>query len=208
MKKYPGLFIVFEGLDGSGASIQSTLLANILSREGYRVYLTKEPTNNLIGGMIRGQLTGEWSVSSECLQLLFAADRDQHLNREIIPKLEAGKIIISDRYYLSSMAYGSLDIKNIDWLKNLNSIFPKPDITFVVKVRPKICALRMKEVNYGLELYKEEKKLAQVWSAYEKLAKNEKNIHIIDGERDEMEIIGEISKITKKALGLSSKTTK
>lgn len=205
---HSGLFIVFEGLDGSGASNQAALLAGILAQEGYRTYLTREPSNSLIGGLIRGELTKEWQTSSLCLQLLFAADRDQHLTREIIPQLEAGKIVICDRYILSSVAYGSLDTGDIDWLKNINERFPQPNITFLIKVRPKICALRMKETRFELELYKEETKLAKIWQAYEALAMKDRKIRIIDGERDEMEIIEEITRITKKALGLSSRVTK
>lgn len=202
---YPGLFIVFEGLDGSGATVQASLLAGILSKEGYRVYLTKEPTNNLIGGLIKGRLTGEWQTSPECLQLLFAADRAQHLKREIIPHLEAGKVVISDRYVFSSMAYGSLEIDDKEWTGNINARFVLPDLTFVINVRPKICALRLKESRYGLELFKEEQKLSKVWKVYEEIITKYKNIHLVDGERDELEIIQEITEITRKTLGLVKK---
>ncbi|MCX6808982.1 MAG: dTMP kinase, partial [Candidatus Berkelbacteria bacterium] len=67
MKKqnYPGVFVVFEGLDGSGSSTQADLLVKNLSRQGYFAYSTKEPTNNLIGGLIRGALTHDWKPSAE-----------------------------------------------------------------------------------------------------------------------------------------------
>lgn len=198
----PGLFIVFEGLDGSGASIQASLLDGILSKEGYRVHLTKEPTNFLIGGLIRGFLTKEWKSSPECLQLLFAADRSQHVNKTIIPHLQAGRIVISDRYAFSSVAYGSLEVEDPKWLEKLNNRFILPDLTFLIKVRPKICALRMKESNYELELFREEQKLNKVWKTYEHLSKKYKNVYLIDGERNEMEIMKEILKIVKKSLGV------
>ena len=60
-------------------------------------HLTKEPTNNLIGGLIRGQLTHNWKSTPECLQLLFAADRAHHLDKEIIPLLEKGIPSLGDR---------------------------------------------------------------------------------------------------------------
>lgn len=197
---HPGLFVDFEGLDGSGAPIQASLLSGILAKEGYRVNLTKEPTNYLIGGLIRGFLTKEWKTTPECQQLLFAADRAQHLERDIIPKLESGRIVITDRYAFSSVAYGSLDTDPV-WIEKLNERFIIPDLVFLIKVRPKICALRMKESEYGLELFHEEQKLIKVWKTYEKLAKKYKNFHIINGEREETEIIKEIIDITKRELG-------
>lgn len=195
-----GLFVVLEGLDGSGSTIQASLLFSVLKKEGYRVHYTKEPTNYLIGGLIKGSLSGEWKTNAESLQLLFAADRADHLQKEIIPKLETGRIVISDRYALSSIAFGSLDIKDKTWLENINDSFVLPDLTFIIKVRPKICALRLKESHYDLELFKEEEKLTKVWKAYEEAARDYKNIFIIDGEREEIEIIREITDIVKKRL--------
>jgi len=86
--KYKGKFIVIEGLDGSGSSTQVVRVANFLKERNKKIHITKEPTNNLIGGLIRGQLTGDWKSSSECLQLLFAADRAHHLEKELIPLLK------------------------------------------------------------------------------------------------------------------------
>jgi len=197
---YPGLFIAFEGLDGSGASIQASLLASILKQEGYRAHLTKEPTDYLIGGLIKGSLTGEWKTNAETLQLLFAADRDHHLNKEIIPKLEAGFVVIADRYSFSSIAYGSLEMDDIKWLEGVNDRFIEPNLTFIIKVRPKICALRLKQSRYELELFREEAKLNKVWKAYEGLAEKHKNVFIIDGEQEEMDIIKEILAIVHKVL--------
>jgi len=208
MKKnsYSGLFIVFEGLDGSGSAIQATLLSGMLKKEGYRVLLTKEPTNNLVGGLIRAQLTGAWKSSQECLQLLFAADRAHHIKTDIIPALENGKIVIGDRYAMSSIAYGSVDSgAEVNWLENINDEFIIPDITFLIRVSPKICALRLKRSRTEMEMYSQEQKLEKVWNVYEDVAKRYKNVHVIDGERDEMEVIGEIIDITQKKLGLGKK---
>lgn len=201
---YSGLFINFEGLDGSGALIQASLLSAVLAKEGYRTFLTKEPTNYLTGGLIRGFLTKEWKATAECQQLLFAADRAQHLERDIIPKLASGRIVITDRYTFSSIAYGSL-LTDHKWIEKINEKFILPDLTFLIKVRPKICALRMKESDYSLELFHEEQKLTKVWKIYEQLSKKYKNFHIINGEQEETEIIKQILKITKKMLGTSTK---
>ncbi|MEK7461113.1 MAG: dTMP kinase [Patescibacteria group bacterium] len=199
--EHPGLFIAVEGLDGSGSSIQSTLLAGVLEKEGYRVVLTKEPTTNLIGGLIRAQLSKEWEAAGpDTLQILFTADRAHHLHREILPALEAGKIVISDRYAFSSIAYGSIDVKDQEWLKQLNAQFILPDLTFLIQVRPKICAIRMKESHYEVELYDEEQKLTKVWNAYETLAKIYSGVHTIHGERGELEILHEMKELVLRAL--------
>jgi len=196
----PGLFVVFEGLDGSGEKEQAETLASILTREGYRVHLCKEPTNNLIGGIIKARLAGEWQSTPEGIQLLFASDRAQHLAYEIMPHLEAGHIVICDRYIMSSVAYGSLEVKDVKWLEEINSQFLRPDLTFLVNVRPKICAIRTKQSQYSLELYREEKKFEIIWKQYEELSKKYKNIYVIDGERDEIEVTKEILDITNKVL--------
>lgn len=202
---YSGMFIAFEGLDGSGAGVQASLLSGVLKKQGYRVSLTKEPTNNLIGGLIKAQLTGEWKTSQECLQLLFAADRAHHLKCCIKPCLDNGKIVITDRYVFSTVAYGSVGVNNVDWLEKINQVFILPDITFLVKVSPKICAMRLRKKRFELGLYSQEEKLKRVWSVYEKLAKKYKNIYMIDGERDEMQIMDEMLAITNKKLGINKK---
>jgi dTMP kinase len=206
MKKqsYPGLFIAFEGLDGSGSSTQADLLVKGLNSQGYFAFQTKEPTNNLIGGLIRGALTKDWKASPECLQLLFAADRAHHLNREVIPALEKGKIMVTDRYFFSTVAFGSIDLDQ-DWLLALNQEFILPDITFLIKVRPKECIRRISGSRNEFELFEQEQKLEKVWYTYAKIQrKKEFNICLIDGERPIVEIqdriITEVAKVLKAKL--------
>ena len=110
---YPGKFIVFDGLDGSVQSTQAGKLVDFLNLPDVKlkfghtgVHLTKEPTSNLIGGLIRSQLGHEWKSSRDCLQLLFSADRAHHLEKEIIPLLERGVIIVCDRYFFATSGIG------------------------------------------------------------------------------------------------------
>lgn len=197
---HPGLFIAFEGLGGSGAAMLSRLLANSLEKEGYRVHHTTEPTTGMVGSLIRAHLTDEWRACPDALQLLFTADRAQHLEKDILPALTAGKIVITNRYAFSSVAYGSLEVGDTEWLKQLNSRFILPDLTFIIQVRPKICALRLKENHYEIELYRQEQKLAKVWSAYEVLSREYSGIHIVNGERGEVEIVRELKGHVMRAL--------
>jgi dTMP kinase len=197
---YKGKFIVFDSLDGAGNSTQAKLLADSLNKIGKKTYLTKEPTSGLIGGLIKSQLTHDWKSSPECLQLLFSADRAYHLEREIIPFLKKGINVISDRYFFSTMAYGNLEIKDLDWLVEINKKFILPDLTFFLKVSPKVCIERIKKDRFEITLFEKEKTLRKVWKNYEVLAKKFKNVFIIDGERSPGEIAKEIREITFKKL--------
>lgn len=205
MKKniYPGKFIVFEGLDGSGQSTQAGLLVSFLNGEKQKsklghmgAHLTKEPTPNLIGGLIRSQLSGDWKSSQECLQLLFTADRAHHLEKEIIPLLKRGISVICDRYFFSTIAFGSIGIKDRGWLLDLNKNFLLPDFIFLLKVSPKTCMSRIHGARYSTELFEKEHLLKDIWKGYAKLAKEFKNVYIINGEGS----VDEVSENIKKTI--------
>jgi dTMP kinase len=192
---YRGKFIVFDSLDGAGNSTQVKLLADYLNKIGEKSYVTKEPTSYLIGGLIKSQLTHDWKSSAECLQLLFCADRAYHLEKEIIPLLKKGINVISDRYFFSTIAYGNLEIKDFEWLIEINKKFILPDLTFFLKVSPKVCIKRIKKDRFEITLFEKEKILEKVWKNYEILAKKFKQVFIIDGEKKVEEIAKEIRKI-------------
>jgi len=197
---YKGKFIVFDSLDGAGNSTQVKLLADYLNKIGKKTHITKEPTSGLIGGLIKSQLTHDWKSSQVCLQLLFSADRAYHLEKEVIPLLKKGINVISDRYFFSTMAYGNLEIKDLDWLIEINKKFILPDLTFFLKVSPKICIQRIKKDRFEITLFEKEKVLEKVWKNYEILAKKFKNVFIINGERSIEEIAKEIKEIAKNKL--------
>jgi dTMP kinase len=197
---YKGKFIVFDSLDGAGNSTQVKLLADYLNKIGKRTHITKEPTSGLIGGLIKSQLTHDWKSSQICLQLLFSADRAYHLEKEVVPLLKKGINVISDRYFFSTMAYGNLEINDLDWLIEINKKFILPDLTFFLKVSPRICIERIKKDRFEITLFEKEKVLEKVWQNYEILAKKFQNIFLIDGERSVKEISKEIQKITLKKL--------
>ena len=189
---YPGRFIVFEGPDGSGTTTQANLLFKYLKGQGKEVYLTGEPTHSLIGGLIESQISGDWQSSPECLQLLFTADRAYHLEKEIIPLLKKGIIVVCVRYILSTLAYGNLEIKDEKWLMEINKKFIWPNITFFLKVRPEICIQRIEKERFHKELFEKEEKLKKVFKNYLKFSKKFKNIYIIDGEKPIKEAFEEI----------------
>lgn len=191
---YAGKFIVFEGLDGSGSTTQSDKLNRFMRAQKQRSHLTKEPTNYLIGGLIRSWLSGDWSSSAVCLQLLFTSDRAHHLEKEIIPLLEKGVHVISDRYFLSTMAYGALEIPDKQWLVDVNRHFIQPDLTILLKVSSAVCIKRMLAARHSLELFEKEQELAKVWRNYLYFSRELPNIVIVDGEQSEDFVFEDIKK--------------
>ena len=174
-------FIAFEGLDGSGLTTQASRLRDWLSSKGYEVYLTKEPTDGLIGSLIRGVLRKELVIDAETLALLFAADRMLH-TKNIIKLLDEGVIVITDRYRLSSYAFQSIEV-DLDWLKKINEKALTPDLTFIIDTPPLVCMRRIQKQRFHVELYEELEKLEKIHAIYRKLAEEESNTFLIDGNR-------------------------
>ena len=102
-----GLFIALEGSDGSGKSTILNTLKKYFRRESWDVVYTREPGGTPIGEKIRDILLDRGNVAMDphCEALLYAASRAQHVHEKIIPNLEAGRIVVTDRYILSSLAY-------------------------------------------------------------------------------------------------------
>jgi len=192
------MFIVFEGLDGSGQSTQAKLLKDYLEKErNLSVVLTKEPTDKPpIGDLIRQILRKEISVSPAALQLLFCADRSEHLEQVIKPALKKNQWVISDRYFYSTVVYGSLNL-DVEWLIKLNEQFLIPDVVFLLKVRPEICLQRIDENRDKREFFEESDKLKRVWQTYEILSQRFSNIKVIDAEKSIEEVFEEVKRILK-----------
>jgi len=206
MKKnyYPGKFLVFEGLDGSGLSTQSNLLKDFLIKKGYQVVLTKEPTfDSEAGKRIRKVLDNkEIQEEPKKLQELFAKDRKEHLENLIIPALKEGKIVISDRYLFSSLAYGSASGLDFEWLIKINDNFPLPDITFLLKVSPEICLERIKKRNSERTLFEKKEKFIKAWQIFKTLPGRFENIYLIDGEKPIEEVFEDVKKIINQKINL------
>lgn len=136
----PGRFIVFEGGDGAGKSTQAHLLASALRATGREVLLTREPGGTEIGERLRSLVLdhGQGAVDARTEALIFAAARAAHVQQVIVPALEAGSIVISDRYVDSSIAYqgvgrglGTADVASInEWATSGLS----PDLTVLLDV--------------------------------------------------------------------------
>ena len=192
------LFVVFEGIDGAGLSTHSHLLYEYLLGRGYSAVLTKEPTDGLIGGLIRACLRGEWRTDPLTLQLLFVADRSHHVNNLILPALRQGKIVISDRYMFSSIAYGTVSYGDYEWLKLINSRFPVPDVTFVLDVPVEVALQRIRRTRFGFELF-ENARLRRVREVFLKIAE-EFGAVIVSTDRPVDEVQADVRRVVEEAL--------
>lgn len=158
-------FIVLEGIDGSGTTTQATRLAQAIRGKGQEVLLTKEPSPGPIGLLLRQQLSATPPMDKHALALLFAADRVDHIQREVLPALEAGKVVISDRYILSSLAYQSTECGR-DWIQQINGLCTRQDyhwaptshylpadVTFFLRIDPEEAVRRVSARGGQVERY-------------------------------------------------------
>ena len=137
------MFITFEGPEGCGKTTQSKRLKAYLEGKGHQVLLTQEPGGTLVGREIRALLLRPESVLDETTEVyLFAADRSEHVSKIILPALKEGKIVISDRFIDSTVAYqtGGRNLPE-DLVRYLNMVSSKgliPDLTLLLDVSPEI----------------------------------------------------------------------
>ena len=200
------LFIVFEGIDGSGKSTQIRMLQENLKLMGRNVCTTAEPTNSATGGLIRDTLSGNYKRSTPELASLFLTDRISHNVNPVwgIKKLLGeGKDVISDRYYYSSFAYQGLST-DIDWVLDMNLKCPdvqKPDLCIYLDVDPDSCKKRIDTNRTHLEIFELDPELmkktrAKFFEVFEKLGDSE-NIRIVDANKPIDELANEIFEIVK-----------
>lgn len=135
------MFVVLEGIDGSGTTTQAQQIAERLRGRGIGSLVTAEPSTGELGLLLRRALRREVRMSEATLALLFAADRIDHLEREILPALAEGRVVICDRYLMSSWAYQALDLP-LEWVRILNARAQAPDLTLFLDVDPAVAAKR------------------------------------------------------------------
>jgi dTMP kinase len=195
----PGRFIVLEGLDGAGTTTQAKLIHDWLIGVKGICTLTQEPSSGPAGVQLRTILTGRLKVDPLTIAYVFAADRLDHLYNQksgIKGQLEGGCHVICDRYYLSSLAYQSLDA-DMGWIYQLNSRCIQPDLTLFLDVSPETCWKRI-TANRGThyEIFEELEKLREIDRRYqlgiEYLQKRGENIHVIKGDRTPEEVFNDL----------------
>jgi dTMP kinase len=187
--KLPGVFVVVEGVDGCGSTTHSRLLAKSLRSTGREVTLTCEPTAGPIGGLIRQilqrRVSGPKGFSWATMALLFAADRLDHLDSEILPALREGGIVVSDRYDLSSLAYQSATAPEaqaaIPWIREMNARALRPHVTVVIDVPPAVAEERRKNRGGVEEVFENsalQERLVAIYAHAETLVPGDQVVHV------------------------------
>ena len=201
------MFITFEGIEGCGKSTQAKKLADFLRKQNYKVLLTREPGGPKISEQIRDILLNPENeeMLPETELLLYLSSRCQHTGEWIIPALKQNEIVISDRYYDSSLAYQgaarNIDLKKILEINTFATFSLKPDITFLIDlpvekgldrlVKNKIDRMEKESIEFH----------KRVRNHFLDIAKNDtKRLKIIDGKKNIEEIHNKIKQIIIKIL--------
>jgi dTMP kinase len=185
------MLIVLEGLDGAGTTTQAQRLAAALAQRGKTAVVTREPSDGPVGRLIREMLVGGHAlgdgraVSQPTFSLLFAADRMDHVQREVAPALARGHVVISDRWYHSSLAYQGTGAERA-WIRELNRHALKPDLTIFLRVAPAVAAARRVAAGRAQELFEDLPMQERVSGNYEAILKElgeaGERIEFVDGE--------------------------
>jgi dTMP kinase len=184
------MFVVFEGIDGSGKSTVAKALLERLStaRPGQKVKLEAEPTYQGVGKVLRDilQRQDRQAIQDhrfvEYLALAMAADRQLHYWYQIRPELQRDTWVLCDRFCWSSYAYqGALGV-NLNWLATLNAKVPVPDLTVLIKLDPEVAVQRIQNKKSS-ELFEDVELLKKVAECYRYLAVQKTGIHQVDHAR-------------------------
>lgn len=195
------MYIVLEGIDGSGKSTQSELLNQWLQNNGYSTKKIVEPTTSDIGKLIRKELLNPKAtndINQQRLTLLFAADR-LTLKEEILEtKQSKEKILISDRSFYSSICYQNNSSIDRNWIYQVNLEAPRPDLTILLDLTEEEAIKRCdkEEAFENIEFLEKTRK------NYLNLLDVEENIEIVDATLSVEEVQKNIIKIVKEKLGL------
>lgn len=184
------LFIVFEGIDGSGTSTQAALLQSYFQDKHLKAVLTCEPSNGPIGHLIRSGMkrrtifSADQNLFDQQMAYLFSADRHDHLYNDIdgVIKLLENNIVISTRYYFSSLAYHCNSPEDFVFVKKLNERFPDPDLVIYIN-NPVELSLDRISTRQTTDVYENKKKLIVVSNNYCRIFSKYKKLFLqVDGK--------------------------
>ncbi|KKQ10661.1 MAG: Thymidylate kinase [candidate division TM6 bacterium GW2011_GWF2_36_6] len=198
--KYSGKFITIEGIDGSGKSTLAQNLVQKLQEHGIPVLLTKEPGGSQLGQQLRNILkTQSDPTCSKAEYLLFAADRAQHYIQIILPALEQGKVVISDRWADSSVAYQGygrgLDVSMIKSINAwaTNNIDPDAILYVNIDVQTALARIAKRCEELSTSTWTIENEKIDFWNkvihGYEELYAQRSNVTVIDGNQSQADML-------------------
>lgn len=161
-------FVVFEGLDGAGTTTQMRLLAEAFDKAGNSCHATFEPTSSPLGSLVRSILKKQVVTTPLALAMLFAADREDHLNHPItgiVEKVRQGIVVLCDRYLYSSLSYQSIEC-GYERVSFLND-FPAPRFLFYIDTPVEVCLRRIEQRSDEREIFEKQEFLQKVRDNYE-----------------------------------------
>lgn len=191
-----GFFICLEGLDGSGKTTQAKLLVRKLKRDHDTVY-TAEPSDSTIGRLIKTKYLHDDERSSRIVEaLLFAADRFNHVEKVVLPALRKGKLVVSDRYVHSSLAYQGAEGLDLKWIREINKHTLNPDITIYIDVRPEIALQRLKSRRSVMEKLETQRRVREIYLEFVERGE----LVRIDGSKSKRAVSQDIMSIVQSSL--------
>jgi len=188
---YPGLFIAFEGIDGSGSTTKVEKFYDFFVGRGIQTVKTEEPSSGPVGSIIRWALSRGLQIDPRTLQLMFTTDRSDHLfsERGIVGSLKKGITVLSSRYLASTPAFGYSEEEDIDFLIAAQSKFFLPDLMFFLDVKPEVSVGRLKNTRSGIDRFETLERLKKAYRGYQLLLKKFPGMMIpINGE-EEVEVV-------------------
>jgi dTMP kinase len=187
------LFIVFEGIDGSGKTTLSEMLFKYFTKSGIPAVKDHEPTEGNWGIQIRKMLQNDAANADELLKL-FIKDREDDVSINIQPALKKRKVIILDRYYFSNAAYqGTMGISPVSIIQeNRKKKFPEPDRVYLVDIDPELAIKRIVRRNNKAEIFEKMEFLKKAREIYHRIA-DEKFV-ILNGSKTTKALIDTIKK--------------
>lgn len=192
MKAYPGILVVFDGIDGAGKTTQAQQLAADLAAAGETVVLSKEPTDGAYGAKLRASAQSGRLPFEEELEL-FIADRQEHLKVKVGPALDAGHIVILDRYFYSTLAYQGARVGGLrDIEGRIRKGVVHPDITFWIQTPPEVAVLRIQQRDGAINHFERVDDLVRVNNLFKQISLTETNFVTVDGARSIKDVYAEV----------------
>ena len=196
-----GVFICVEGLDGCGKTTQAKLLARRLRRRYDAIY-TAEPSRRKIGRFIKKHcLHIDKRGSCVVEALLFAADRFDHVENTVLPALNKGQIVVSDRYVYSSLAYQGATGLDLEWIEKINEHAVRPDLAIFIDVKPETVIQRLKPRKSVMENLETQRKVRDIYVKF--VEKGE--LVRVDGNKSKSEVAADLEAVVQRFLNKGSR---
>jgi len=185
-------FVCIEGIDASGKTTHARRLVRDLHQRGFDAIYTTEPSSGQIGEFIRRHvLQRRKRVPSVVEALLFAADRVDHLETRIKPALRQGKIVVSDRYVFSSLAYQGAAGLDLKWIEEINRLALPPDLAILIDVPPEVVIKRLRRKKSVMERLETQRRVEKIYTEFVK----DGRLVPVDGNRAKNDVAKDILKL-------------